>query len=70
MPRRSEVTDAQTVALFLGILRRLAQRGRAQLRALLVENDRLELLPEIRALFEALKNEPRAWSRRRSAASS
>lgn len=51
-----KLTAAQVTELFISLCRGISEEGR-NLVKLLVENRRLAVLPEVHALFEALKNQ-------------
>ena len=51
------LSDAQTAGVFISILAGQLDGGAENFVRVLAENKRLELLPEIRTQFEALKNE-------------
>jgi F-type H+-transporting ATPase subunit delta len=52
-----KLSDAQAAGVFIGILAGKLSGEAENLLRVLAQNGRLELLPEIRAQFEALKNE-------------
>ncbi|HYD56132.1 MAG TPA: F0F1 ATP synthase subunit delta [Burkholderiales bacterium] len=51
-----KLSDAQVAGLFIGVLAGKLDRDAENLVRILAENGRLELLPQIRAQFEELKN--------------